>query len=34
MHDAHRLIADVVCFKSLHINYPSPRTLDIDDVQA
>ena len=33
MHDAHRLIADVVCFKGPHINHLTPRTLDIDAVQ-
>lgn len=31
---AHRLIADVVCFKGPHINHLTPRTLDIDAVQA
>lgn len=31
---AHRLIADVVCFKGPHINHLTPRTLDIDQVQA
>lgn len=30
----HRLIADVVCFKGPHINHLTPRTLDIDAVQA
>ena len=34
MHDAHRLIADVVCFRGPHINQLTPRTLDIDAVQA
>ena len=34
LHDAHRLIADVVCFKGPHINHLTPRTLDIDAVQA
>ncbi|MBY5700383.1 VOC family protein [Rhizobium leguminosarum] len=34
MHDAHRLIADVVSFKGPHINHLTPRTLDIDRVQA
>lgn len=34
LHDAHRLIADVVCFKGPHINHLTPRTLDIDTVQA
>ncbi|HAI29057.1 MAG TPA: DUF1338 domain-containing protein, partial [Thalassospira sp.] len=33
LHDAHRLIADVVCFKGPHINHLTPRTLDIDTVQ-
>ncbi len=31
--DAHRLIADVVCFKGPHINHLTPRTLDIDTAQ-
>ena len=30
----HPLVADVVCFKSPHINHLTPRTLDIDAVQA
>ncbi|WP_034914909.1 VOC family protein [Erwinia sp. 9145] len=30
----HRLIADVVCFAGCHINHLTPRTLDIDRVQA
>lgn len=30
----HRLIADVVCFPGCHINHLTPRTLDIDQVQA
>jgi uncharacterized glyoxalase superfamily metalloenzyme YdcJ len=34
LHDAHRLIADVVCFRGPHINHLTPRTLDIDAVQA
>ncbi len=34
MHAAHRLVADVVCFKGPHINHLTPRTLDIDAVQA
>ena len=34
MHDAHRLIADVVSFKGPHINHLTPRTLDIDAVQS
>jgi len=31
---AHRLVADVVAFKGPHINHLTPRTLDIDAVQA
>ena len=34
LHTAHRLIADVVCFKGPHINHLTPRTLDIDAAQA
>ncbi|NNH45591.1 VOC family protein [Rhizobium laguerreae] len=34
LHDAHRLIADVVSFRGPHINHLTPRTLDIDAVQA
>lgn len=34
LHDAHRLIADVVAFKGPHINHLTPRTLDIDAAQA
>lgn len=34
LHDEHRLIADVVCFPGCHINHLTPRTLDIDRVQA
>ncbi|RIX74830.1 2-oxoadipate dioxygenase/decarboxylase HglS [Acidovorax cavernicola] len=34
LHKAHRLIADVVCFKGPHINHLTPRTLDIDTAQA
>jgi uncharacterized glyoxalase superfamily metalloenzyme YdcJ len=34
LHDTHRLIADVVSFKGPHINHLTPRTLDIDRVQA
>jgi uncharacterized glyoxalase superfamily metalloenzyme YdcJ len=34
LHDAHRLVADVVCFKGPHINHLTPRTLDIDALQA
>lgn len=33
LHDAHRLIADIVAFKGPHINHLTPRTLDIDEVQ-
>ena len=33
LHDAHRLIADVACFKGPHINHLTPRTLDIDAAQ-
>ncbi|RYX94683.1 MAG: VOC family protein [Comamonadaceae bacterium] len=33
LHDAHRLIADVVCFKGPHINHLTPRILDIDAAQ-
>ncbi|MFC0338242.1 Uncharacterized metalloenzyme YdcJ, glyoxalase superfamily [Kushneria avicenniae] len=32
-HQAHRLIADVVCFRGPHINHLTPRTLDIDATQ-
>jgi len=32
--DAHRLIADVISFRGPHINHLTPRTLDIDAVQA
>ncbi len=34
LHTAHRLIADVVCFRGPHINHLTPRTLDIDAAQA
>ncbi|WP_133013497.1 VOC family protein [Marinomonas flavescens] len=34
LHNQHRLIADVVAFKGPHINHLTPRTLDIDQVQA
>lgn len=34
LHDAHRLIADVVCFKGPHINHLTPRTLNIDAAQT
>ncbi|WP_127754499.1 VOC family protein [Devosia sp. 1566] len=34
LHDAHRLVADVVSFRGPHINHLTPRTLDIDQVQA
>jgi len=33
LHDAHRLIADVVSFKGPHINHLTTRTLDIDAAQ-
>jgi uncharacterized glyoxalase superfamily metalloenzyme YdcJ len=33
MHEAHRLVADIVCFKGPHINHLTPRTLDIDAAQ-
>lgn len=34
LQNAHRLIADVVCFKGPHINHLTPRTLDIDAAQT
>ncbi|MGN8259003.1 VOC family protein [Pseudomonas sp. SMSB3] len=34
LHDQHRLIADVVAFRGPHINHLTPRTLDIDAIQA
>ncbi|WP_239805400.1 VOC family protein [Croceicoccus hydrothermalis] len=34
LHDAHRLIADVVSFQGPHINHLTPRTLDIDAAQS
>lgn len=34
LHDAHRLIADVVCFQGPHINHLTPRVLDIDAAQT
>nr|WP_154324716.1 VOC family protein [Pantoea sp. 201603H] len=34
LHQQHRLIADIVCFPGCHINHLTPRTLDIDRVQA
>ncbi|MET1023120.1 MAG: DUF1338 family protein, partial [Pseudoxanthomonas sp.] len=34
LHDAHRLIADVVSFRGPHINHLTPRALDIDAAQA
>jgi uncharacterized glyoxalase superfamily metalloenzyme YdcJ len=34
MASAHRLVADIVCFPGPHINHLTPRTLDIDAVQA
>lgn len=30
---AHSLVADIVCFKTPHINHLTPSTLDIDRVQ-
>lgn len=33
LHDAHRLIADVLSFRGPHINHLTPRTLDIDAAQ-
>ncbi|MET0288918.1 MAG: VOC family protein [Pseudoxanthomonas sp.] len=33
LHEAHRLIADVVSFRGPHINHLTPRTLDIDAAQ-
>ncbi len=30
----HPMVADIVCFPSAHINHLTPRTLDIDAVQA
>ena len=34
LHHVHRLVADVACFRGPHINHLTPRTLDIDAVQA
>lgn len=34
LHRAHRLVADIVSFRGPHINHLTPRTLDIDAVQA
>lgn len=34
LHDAHRLVADVVCFRGPHINHLTPRVLDIDAAHA
>ena len=34
LHDAHRLIADVVSFKGPHVNHLTPRVLDIDAAQT
>lgn len=34
LHEAHRLVADVVSFRGPHINHLTPRTLDIDAVQT
>ena len=31
--EAHRLIADIVCFRGPHINHLTPRPLDIDTAQ-
>ena len=31
---AHRLLADIVCFRGPHINHLTPRALDIDATQA
>lgn len=31
---AHPLVADVLCFRGCHINHLTPRTLDIDYIQA
>ncbi|KAI5727594.1 hypothetical protein M8J77_004361 [Diaphorina citri] len=31
--DTHSLVADIVCFKTPHINHLTPSTLDIDRVQ-
>lgn len=34
LNSAHRLVADIVSFPGCHINHLTPRTLDIDRVQA
>ncbi|KQR62186.1 VOC family protein [Acidovorax sp. Leaf160] len=34
LQSAHRLVADVVCFRGPHINHLTPRTLDIDAAQS
>ncbi|WP_343653309.1 VOC family protein [Stenotrophomonas sp.] len=34
LHNAHRLVADVVSFRGPHINHLTPRTLDIDAAQG
>lgn len=34
LHDAHRLVGDVVAFRRPHINHLTPRTLDIDAVHT
>lgn len=34
LRQAHPLVADIVCFPGPHINHLTPRTLDIDAVQA
>lgn len=33
LHEVHRLVADVACFRGPHINHLTPRTLDIDAAQ-
>ena len=33
LHEAHRLVADIACFRGPHINHLTPRTLDIDVAQ-
>ena len=34
LHEAHPLVADIVCFRGPHINHLTPRVLDIDAAQA
>jgi uncharacterized glyoxalase superfamily metalloenzyme YdcJ len=34
LHEAHRLVADIVSFPGPHINHLTPRVLDIDAAQA